>query len=146
MLQKLAGRMRNFVYDPSKSFRGYLRTLTENAWAALVKVVPGLTLRHAVYRRSVMLRLERSGPKAREEFISSCSKKRPAGFGGLLPRPPWDAYRLTAIDGLSGADAARQLGVKVSTVFVAKSRVLARLKEEVKAWSVLMPSESGPDS
>src|SRR5436190_17552380 len=32
VLLKLAVEMRTFRYDPSRSFRGWLRTLTHNAW------------------------------------------------------------------------------------------------------------------
>ena len=33
VLIKLADKMRTFAYDPSKSFRGWLRTLTHHAWS-----------------------------------------------------------------------------------------------------------------
>ena len=45
----------------------------------------------------------------------------------------WDAYRLTAIEGLSGAEAAERLGMKVAAVFVSKSHVMRSLREEVQA-------------
>jgi RNA polymerase sigma-70 factor (ECF subfamily) len=37
---------------------------------------------------------------------------------------------MMAIEGRSGADAAQALGMKVATVFVAKSKVLKLLQEE----------------
>jgi RNA polymerase sigma-70 factor (ECF subfamily) len=43
----------------------------------------------------------------------------------------WEAFRLTALEGMSGADAASQLGMQVAAVFVARSRVMRLLKEEV---------------
>ncbi len=43
----------------------------------------------------------------------------------------WEAFRLTALEGLSGAVAAEQLGMKVVTVFKAKSKVRKMLREEV---------------
>src|SRR5205807_5575302 len=45
----------------------------------------------------------------------------------------WEAYRLTAIEGLSGAEAAARLGMKVAAVFVSRSHVLKRLQSEVRA-------------
>ncbi len=45
----------------------------------------------------------------------------------------WEAYRLTAIEGLSGAEAAARLGMKVAAVFVSRSHVVKRLRKEVKA-------------
>jgi RNA polymerase sigma-70 factor (ECF subfamily) len=43
----------------------------------------------------------------------------------------WDAFQLTAIEGNSGADAARKLQVPVAHVFVVKNRVHKMLQEEV---------------
>ena len=42
----------------------------------------------------------------------------------------WEAFRLTALDGLSGAEAAGRLGLKVATVYKAKSKVQQMLHEE----------------
>ena len=44
----------------------------------------------------------------------------------------WRAFWLTAVDGRSAADAAAQTGLSAGAVYVAKSRVLARLKDEVE--------------
>jgi RNA polymerase sigma-70 factor (ECF subfamily) len=44
----------------------------------------------------------------------------------------WRAFWLTAVDGRSAAEAAAQTGLSAGAVYVAKSRVLARLKDEVE--------------
>jgi RNA polymerase sigma-70 factor (ECF subfamily) len=36
VLVRLAERLRTFAYDPSRSFRGWLRTLTRHAWSDFV--------------------------------------------------------------------------------------------------------------
>lgn len=43
----------------------------------------------------------------------------------------WQAFRLTAVEGIAAAEAAKQVGMSPGAIYVAKSRVLARLKEEV---------------
>jgi RNA polymerase sigma-70 factor (ECF subfamily) len=43
----------------------------------------------------------------------------------------WRAFWLTAVEGVAAADAARQVGISPGATYVAKSRVLARIKEEV---------------
>jgi RNA polymerase sigma-70 factor (ECF subfamily) len=43
----------------------------------------------------------------------------------------WDAFRLTALDGWSGAQAAAHLEMQVDAVFKAKSNVIKRLQEAV---------------
>ena len=42
------------------------------------------------------------------------------------------AFRRLALDGASGAEAAAELGLSVSAVYVAKSRVLQRLRQEAE--------------
>jgi RNA polymerase sigma-70 factor (ECF subfamily) len=44
----------------------------------------------------------------------------------------WRAFCLTAVEGVAAAEAARQVGLSPGAVYVAKSRVLARLKQEVE--------------
>jgi RNA polymerase sigma factor (sigma-70 family) len=43
----------------------------------------------------------------------------------------WSAFWATAVDGKSAADIGRELGMTSGAVYVAKSRVLARLREKV---------------
>lgn len=43
----------------------------------------------------------------------------------------WQAFRQTAVDGKSGTEVAQALGISVAAVYLAKSRVMAKLKEEV---------------
>jgi RNA polymerase sigma factor (sigma-70 family) len=44
----------------------------------------------------------------------------------------WQAFWQTAVDGLSAAEVSRQIGLSPGAIYVAKSRVLARLKAEVE--------------
>lgn len=44
----------------------------------------------------------------------------------------WQAFWLTAVEGVSVADAAKKTRMSPGAIYVAKSRVLARLKEEVE--------------
>jgi RNA polymerase sigma factor (sigma-70 family) len=53
----------------------------------------------------------------------------------------WEAFRLTAVEEISIAKAARQLGMKEGAVLVARCRVLARMREAVAELEV--QSESG---
>ena len=43
----------------------------------------------------------------------------------------WDAFRLLALEGRSGAEAAKMLGMKVGTLFVARSKAQRMLREEL---------------
>jgi RNA polymerase sigma-70 factor (ECF subfamily) len=43
----------------------------------------------------------------------------------------WEAFRLLAVEGLSGVEVARRLNRTVAAVFKARSRVQALLRDEV---------------
>jgi hypothetical protein len=49
----------------------------------------------------------------------------------VAPRA-WDAFRLTALEGCSGAAAAAQLETTVARVYVARSEVKKMIQDEVR--------------
>lgn len=51
----------------------------------------------------------------------------------------WRAFALTWLDGRPAAEAAREVGVPIDAVYVAKSRVLRRLREEVVVLAEDLP-------
>jgi RNA polymerase sigma-70 factor (ECF subfamily) len=64
----------------------------------------------------------------------------------------WQAFWQTAVDGASAATVAEQLGLTVAAVYLAKSRVMARLKACIRQWedqaesAVLGPALDGASS
>ena len=42
----------------------------------------------------------------------------------------WEAFRMTAIEGVPAKEVAAQLSMKIATVYEARSSVLKKLKEE----------------
>jgi RNA polymerase sigma-70 factor (ECF subfamily) len=51
---------------------------------------------------------------------------------GEFQENTWRAFWLTAVEGQPVADVSRQVGMSAGAIYVAKSRVLARLKTEVE--------------
>jgi RNA polymerase sigma factor (sigma-70 family) len=45
----------------------------------------------------------------------------------------WQAFWRTAVEGARGADAAKELGLSVAAVYLAKGRVMAAIKEQIQA-------------
>jgi RNA polymerase sigma-70 factor (ECF subfamily) len=45
----------------------------------------------------------------------------------------WQAFWLTAVEGAAAAEVARRLNLAVAAVYLAKSRVMARLREQIEA-------------
>jgi RNA polymerase sigma factor (sigma-70 family) len=135
VLLKLACKMRDFRYDPSRSFRSWLRTLTHHAWSDFLQMRSraGLgsgdsnvaDMLHSVEARDDLIR-DLEGQFDHELLEEAMARVR------LRVAPQtWEAFRLTAVEGLAGAEAAQQIPMQVAQVFVAKRRVQKMLREEI---------------
>ena len=135
VLVRLHARLRTFRYDPAQSFRAYLKALTHYAWCDLVQGNrrPGagsgdtavLDRLQTVEARDDLLR------RLDEEFDQELLAEAAERVRRRVEPHTWEAFRLTALEGLSGAAVAEQLGMKVVTVFKAKSKVLKMLQDEI---------------
>jgi RNA polymerase sigma-70 factor (ECF subfamily) len=135
VLLKLARKMGEFTYDPSRSFRAWLKTLTHHAWSDFLesRARPGLgsgdsqaldTLNSLAAREDLVRQLE-------EEFDRELLEEAMLRVRLRVAPQTWQAFALTALEGLSGADAAARIPMQVAQVFVAKRRVQKMLREEV---------------
>ncbi len=135
VLAVLAVRMKSFTYDPALRFRGWLRTVTRNAWSAFVeqrrRAAPGSggaelarRLETAEAREDLVRRLE-------EEFDQELLATAMERVRGRVEPPTWDAFRLTALEQRPAAEVAVRVGMKVATVYVARSKVQRLVREEL---------------
>lgn len=127
-----------FDYDRRQgTFRGWLFTITRN------KVFNFLSARR--------IRPQASGDSSTNRLLAEQPdaagdsdqwdleyQRRLAGLAmdrikGEFQEKTWRAFWLTAVEGAAAADASRQVGISPGAVYVAKSRVLQRLKEEVES-------------
>lgn len=129
-------RMGRFRYDPTKSFRSYLKTLAHYACCDLKTaraVTPGTedgrSWREALSTEEAGYDLARSLEEAHEQEVLSAALDRVAT---RVDERTLEAFRLMAFEGLKGFEAAERLGMKVSSVFVAKCRVQKMLQDEVR--------------
>jgi RNA polymerase sigma-70 factor (ECF subfamily) len=139
VLLKLLRAMRSFHYDPSKSFRGWLRTVTQSAWSDFVTArrdrAAGDVGRDAdpfaaiADSRDALADLERRMEDAFDRELLGLAMRR------VEPRVKpvtWRAFQLTALQSRTGAEAAVELGMPVAHVFVARHRVQKLLEEEIR--------------
>jgi RNA polymerase sigma factor (sigma-70 family) len=136
VLCKLAPRLRDFVYDPARTFRGWLRQLVR---------------RQAIdYQRqnarAVRARgngdqqwLEQIAAPSGESESESTSKERllkemAAGVEGAvraqISPESWQAFWLIEIAGLSTKEAADRLGKSFAATYMAAQRTGRRLRRE----------------
>jgi RNA polymerase sigma-70 factor (ECF subfamily) len=137
VLVKLADKMRTFEYDPTRSFRAYLKTLTNYAFCDFLesRKRPGaaaggsgvLEMLHTVEARDDLVQQLNSAFD--QELFEEAAQRVQAR---VEPRT-WEAFCLTAMEGQSGAAVADKLGMKVATVFKARSKVQHMLHDEIRA-------------
>jgi RNA polymerase sigma factor (sigma-70 family) len=136
VLLKLNGLMATFVYDPSKSFRGWLKTLTHHAWRDLVSDRRRVGLGSGdSAMREFFESLEAGDDLVQhleEEFRRELMDEAMERVRQRVAARTWDAFRLTALEGCSGAAAADQLEMNITRVYTAKSQVKTMIQEEVR--------------
>jgi RNA polymerase sigma factor (sigma-70 family) len=135
VLMRLSQKLRNFNYDAGRSFRGWLRTLTQHALSDFLEAQKRstqadghsatLAILGAVEAREDMLQ------RIEAEFDREILDAATVQVRLRVEPHTWEAFRLTAIEGMSGQAAAQQLGIRVTSVFKAKLRVQGMLQEEV---------------
>ena len=137
VFRAVATAMPLWQYDPKRgSFRGWLYTVARNklndflaqrkrtapgsgdsAVQTLLEEQPARDQEETVWERDYEQRLFAwAAERVRGEFHDST----------------WKAFWQVAVEGKSGDETARNLGMSVGAVHVAKSRVLARLKKKIK--------------
>jgi RNA polymerase sigma-70 factor (ECF subfamily) len=133
VLTRLIRRLRDFQYDPTQSFRKWLWTVARHAWidflsdrsrADAPNPSRSEALREVAAREDLLSRLDAEFDRELLEEASGRVRLR------VEPRT-WDAFRLTAIESLSGAEAGERLAMTIAAVFKAKSKVLKMLREEL---------------
>jgi RNA polymerase sigma-70 factor (ECF subfamily) len=135
VLARLAAKMRTFTYNPAQSFRAYLRTLARYAWCDFLEAnrQPGAGAGGSDVLG--MLETVAAGDdlvtRLNEQFDQEVLAEAQARVQQRVEPHTWDAFRLTAQEGLSGSDAATRLGIKVATVFKARSKVQKMLQDEI---------------
>jgi RNA polymerase sigma factor (sigma-70 family) len=136
VLLRLSERLGSFQYDPTRSFRSYIKTLARYAWLDMMdlKRKPGANgsgdtgILEAL--DNVTARDDLSEQLA-DEFDRELYERAAERVRQRVEPHTWQAFHLTGLDGLSGAAAASRLNMEVATVFKAKSKVQKMLKDEI---------------
>src|SRR5262249_48698277 len=136
ILVKLSQKLRTFAYDPSRSFRGWLKTVAHHAWrdfedsrrrarpVADDSRVQELMLSLEA-REDLAHRLEGAFDLELLEAAKARVRLR------VAPRT-WEAFRLMAFEDLPVAEVAARVHLQVAMVYVAKSKVQKMLQEEIR--------------
>lgn len=135
VLMQLAVKMRSFVYDPARSFRAWLKTLTRHALLDLAEARQRAGQGSGDSRVLEVLRSAEApadlDAHLAEAFDLELVELASARVRQRVAEQTWAAFHLTAVAGMSGTEAAARLNMPVASVFKAKSNVLKLLQEEV---------------
>jgi RNA polymerase sigma factor (sigma-70 family) len=137
VLVKLVRHLPDFAYDPSRSFRGWLRTLTVHSWNDFlgdqIRGVRGSAdtvvadmLNTVEMRVDLVRHLEETFDQELLELAKEEVSRR-------VEPHTWEAFRLTAVEGVAAAEVAAQLGIRVATVYRARHVVQTMLRETLAA-------------
>lgn len=138
VLRSVAKNADKMEYDPKRgTFRGWLYTVTRN------KIYNFLSAQRNKARGSgdpdVWEQIDSVADSDTEldanweqEYQRQIAGKAMERVKHEFQKATWDAFVGTAVEGRSAADVGKELKMSPGAVYVAKSRVLARLREEVK--------------
>jgi RNA polymerase sigma factor (sigma-70 family) len=127
-----------FHYDPERgSFRGWLHGVTRNKIAQFLRgrrsqpvgAGDSETLRRLADEPDPGLDLDADWE---QEFQRQLFRLAAANIQENFAPTTWKAFWQTAVEGRSGAAVAAELRLSVGAVYVARSRVLARLTEQIR--------------
>ncbi len=132
VLATLVEKLRTFKYDPSKSFRAWLRTVTRN------KCRDAMRKRATIAQGAVPLNPEdAASPNDTELFTDRdyqlyVVQRAMEVMQAEFETSTWQACWSQVIEGKSAAEVAQQLNLSENAVYLAKSRVLRRLRDELE--------------
>lgn len=139
--------IRRFKLQPNTgAFRGWLFTITRskfNDWLHRRRHEPervGGTFALEFVETQAWQEPDQVGEREEEWhlFHRACHRVR-----GQFEDSTWQAFWKLSVEGHSGQDVAQALGISVGAVYIAKSRVLSRLKQSVQECSEKSVSNSG---
>jgi RNA polymerase sigma-70 factor (ECF subfamily) len=136
VLFKLAQRMKDFTYDPGRSFRAWLKTVTHHAWRDYLDSRQTAALASGADRdedrlASITARDDLSGQLERLFDLDLLEMAMQRVRLRAAPHT-WMAFSMTAVEGIPAPDVARRLGMKIARVYGARSSIQQRLQEECR--------------
>ena len=136
VLRAVASTASRFTYDARRgSFRGWLYTVARN------KLHDFVASRSRQCQGSgdagVQAILDEQAAPEEESLWEDDYQRQLLGWAkdrirGRFEDPTWQAFWLLAVEGKTGKEAARTLNLTHAAVYMAKSRVLASLKAEIR--------------
>jgi RNA polymerase sigma-70 factor (ECF subfamily) len=126
----LVAKLPQFAYRPEMRFRGWLWTVTRNRWRERKRrrsaaTMSGSAIDHATVSDSTE---DFDDDEYHTYVVNRCLQLMQCEFKPIT----WKACWAYVVEDRPAAEVATELGITVNAVHLAKSRVLRRLREELK--------------
>jgi RNA polymerase sigma-70 factor (ECF subfamily) len=134
VLTKVFVQLPKFDYDPSRSFRGWLKTVVQSAACDALAAVPKDAGTGGTDVHQAIDAVEARGDLARrieEEYDVELLEQATRIVRQRVELRTWRAYELTACERRPPSEVAGTLGMKVGTVYQAKSSILQQLRNQI---------------
>jgi len=134
VLGDLVVKLRDFEYDASQRFRGWLRTIVVNRASNMRRrnELAPQTSQHT----SLLLVID--GKEGEDDLLAEAQYRCHLARQTLkllkadFKDSTWRAGWMQIVEKRPAADVAKELGISLNAVYLAKSRVLARLRQELQ--------------
>jgi RNA polymerase sigma-70 factor (ECF subfamily) len=130
----LLRKMPEFSYDRHKSFRAWLRTVTQNQWRDRLRRRQTRPLPGDDHRLAELAAPDDIAALQEEEYrVHLVGRAMQLVLQDFEPTT-WQAFWEFAVEGRPAAEVASEVGLSPAAVYGAKSRVLNRLRQELQGF------------
>jgi RNA polymerase sigma-70 factor (ECF subfamily) len=138
VMRAVAGAISRLEYDPRRgTFRSWLFTVVRNKFRNYLSnktrkqmTTGGSSVQELLEAQPDRVdALQEQWDHEYDERVFSWAVDR---VKGSFTEKTWQAFWQVSVEGKNARDVARDVGISVGAVYIAKSRVLARLKEQIQ--------------
>ena len=131
VLTILVTKLPEFEYDPSKRFRGWLRTVTVNKardFHRRESTRPSSGVDETIQAATVANGVDLFDEAEYQSFLVNRALNT---MRTEFPDHAWQACWKLVVEGQSAAQVAQELGISENSIYVSKCRIMRRLREEL---------------
>ncbi len=132
VLVKLARKLGSFEYDPAQSFRGWLRRVTENAlndfYRERVETPAGSAIVGHLYDAEARTELI---DQLEDAFDLELMEEAIRRVRTRISEQRFTVWQRMSREGARGAELAKELEMKIASVYTARSQVNAMIRDEI---------------
>jgi len=135
VLATLVTKLPEFQYDPNLRFRGWLRTITVNRVIDMHRrnaIRSLLTESDSTAALNRLIQADSNDLFVESEYRSLLINRALDLMRSEFQPVTWQACWLQVVEGQRAQEVAQHLNIPLNSVYLAKSRILARLRQELE--------------